>query len=323
MRCSEPLQALKLNPLTLTLLFFLFSAASQAAEVFVKSSGKVEGERVYLSDVAKIEGSPVEVEVLKGIVVSESPQPCRSKTLSKREIAGKIASYLRENKVSFKEIRVKGAPFVKVERSCTVAGGERIRELVGEFLKRNYPDVILISLPSPTLRLPVGRFKDEVSLDSMGRGYARFVYKVYSDGKLLKKLWITARIDRKVKVAVAKVPIPRGTLIRPEMVEIRELPSLKARGALSELKDVVGKVAVKDLLVGEPIKERYLRPNFIIKRGMPVKVIYDSGAIHIELLGVALENGAAGNIIKVKNLSTGKILRCRVEKDGSVTFLSE
>ncbi|RKQ63238.1 flagella basal body P-ring formation protein FlgA [Thermovibrio guaymasensis] len=323
MKCSERLLALRLNLFFFVLFLFFPSLVSFAAEVLVKEEATVGGNRVFLSDVAEIKGNPLELEILRKVPISSSPQPCRSLTISKKEIAEKIVLYLKENRVSFKEIEVKGAPYVKVRRNCTVVGGERIKRLIEEFLKRNYPQLVLISVPTPSFKLPVKEFKDEVSLKSLGRNYARFVYKVYSNGELVKKVWLTAKVDRKVKVVTAKTPIPKGSLIRPDMVEFREIPSRQARGALSDLKNVVGKVANRDFLPGEVFKSRDLKPNFIVRKGKPVKVVYIRGPIHIELLGIALENGAVGNIIRVKNISTGKILRCRVEKDGSVTFLSD
>jgi len=323
MRCLKLLQILKLNPLILILLF-TYSVASQAAELFLKERAQVEGSKVFLKDVAKIEGSPLEKEILSKIPVSAAPSPCSRKSLTKREVAAKVASYLKRNKVSFKEIKVKGAERVEIYRGCTVIGGERIKKLIESYLESNYPDVVLISAPTPQVRLAESSFKESIKLESMGRHYGRFVYTVTSpDGRVLKRLYIPVRIDRKVKVVKARLSIPRGAVITREMVEASVAPSAKARGALPSVKDVIGKVARRDILPGEVIKERDVSPNFIVKKGKPVKVVYDKNGIHVELLGVPVEDGAVGNIIKVKNLSTGKILRCRVERDGSVRFVSE
>ena len=323
MKCLKLSQILRLNPLILTLLFLL-SAASPAAELFLKERAEVKGDRVLLKEIAQIKGSSLEEEILGQIPVATSPSPCRKRFLTKREVAGRIASYLERNRVSFKEIAVKGAPQIEVYRPCTFIDGERVKRLIESYLKENYPDVVLISAPSPSIRIPESSYREEVSLDSMGRGYARFVYKILSpEGKVIRKLWIPVRIDRKVKAVEARVSIPRGTLITKEMVKSAEIPSMRARGAPSSLNEVVGKVARRDILPGEVIKERDLVPNFVVKKGKPVKVVYDSGPIHIELLGVALDSGAVGNIIRVKNVSTGKILRCRVEEDGSAHYLSE
>jgi flagella basal body P-ring formation protein FlgA len=293
------------------------------AELLLKERVETSQEELLLKELAKIEGSPLEREILGKIPIATAPPPCRKRVLTKREVAGKIANYLRKNRVSVEEIAVKGANRIEVIRSCTLAGGERIKERISEYLKKNYPELVLISVPSPSIRIPYKNYQEKVELDSLGERYARFVYTITVNGKTVKKLWIPARIDKKVKVVVARAPIPKGLLIEPQMVEVKEVLSSKARGALSEVNEVVGKVAKKDFLPGEVIKERELSPNFVVKKGKPVKVVYEKGPIHIEILGIPLENGATGNIIRVKNISTGKVLRCRVEENGLVKYLSE
>ena len=63
-----------------------------------------------------------------------------------------------------------------------------------------------------------------------------------------------------------------------------------------------------------------VNPHYLVKRGNPVKVVYVKGPIKIEIIGIALENGREGDIIKVKNPSTGKILPCRVVGENVVLF---
>jgi len=318
MRCLEPLQVLSLS-----LLFLFFTFSSQAATVLLKEEANVSKDEVLLKDIADIKAPSLALKVLSQVPIRESPPLCRSYLITKREVVDSIVRYLQENGISFSKIEVKGSQVVKVIRPCYLVDGEFFKEKVKEFFKKNYPELVVISVPSLSLRLPFKDYDLKVSLVSLGRNYARVVYKIVHDGQVYRKFWLNVRIDRKVKVVVAKTPIPRGTLIKGSMVELSQVPSLKARGALSNLKEVVGKVLKRDILPGEVIRERDLAPNFLVKKGQPVRVIYVNGPIHIELLGVSLENGAAGNIIKVKNLSTGKVLRCKVLENGSVLFVSD
>ncbi len=318
MRCLGLLRTLSLN-----LLFLFLAFSSQAATVLLKGEAKVSADEVLLKDIAKIEAPSLALNVLSQIPVKESPPLCKSYLITKREIVDRIVKYLQENGISFSKIEVKGPQVVKVNRPCYLIDGESFKRKVIEFFKENYPEIVVLSVPSISFRLPFKNYDSEISLVSLGRNYARVVYKIVHNGSVYRKFWISVRIDRKVKVVVAKISIPRGTLIEESMVKISQVPSSKARGALPDLNEVIGKVSRRDILPGDVIKERDLSPLFLVKRGQPVKVIYVDGPIHIELLGVSLENGAVGNIIRVKNLSTGKVLRCKVLKDGSVLFVSD
>jgi flagella basal body P-ring formation protein FlgA len=46
-----------------------------------------------------------------------------------------------------------------------------------------------------------------------------------------------------------------------------------------------------------------------MKRGSPVTLLFDSGSLHVETAGVAEEVGKIGDLIQVKNPSSGKVLR--------------
>jgi flagella basal body P-ring formation protein FlgA len=198
---------------------------------------------------------------------------------------------------------------------------ERIKEAVVEFFRENYPDYVVLSVSAPSVSIPYGRFEERISLDSLGERYARVKYELLVDSVPFKKFWIPVRVDKKVDAVVASRDIPKGKVVTLQDVKREKLPSLRVRGGVLTIESVVGKVAKRNIRAGEVIKERDLEPNFVVKKGKPVKLIYESGGIHVELLAVALENGAVGDIIKVKNVSTGKVLVCKVIGENTVKFL--
>jgi len=292
-----------------------------AAEVVLKSDVKVSGERVFLSDIADIRGTPAEKELLSDIFVTSSPSPCREKTLSKKRIAERIVRFLEENGISFKEIRITGSSLIRITRPCVRIDRERIKKAVVKFFSKNYPDYVVLSVSAPSVAIPYGRFKERISLDSLGDRYARVKYEILVNGVPVKKFWIPVRLDKKVEAVVAAHDIPKGKVISLSDVRKKKLPSLKVKGGVISFKSALGKLAKRDIRAGEVIKERDLEPNFVVKEGRPVKLVYEANGIHIELPAIALENGAVGDIIKVKNVSTGKVLVCRVIGENTVRFL--
>jgi len=318
MKCLGRLLPLSLNLFLFVLLLF---QVAFAAEVVLKNDVKVSGEKVFLKDVADIRGAPAEVQLLSDIFITSSPPPCRERTLSKKRVAERIVRFLEENGISFKEIKVTGPSLVRVSRPCVRIDRERIKEAVIGFFRRNYPNYEVLSVSAPSVAIPYGRFKERISLDSLGERYARVKYEILVDDVPVKKYWLPVRIDRKVDAVVAAQDIPKGKIISPKDVKEEKLPSSKVRGGAISLKSVLGKVAKRDIRAGEVIKERDLEPNFVVRKGRPVRIIYEANGIHIELPAIALENGAVGDIIKVKNVSTGKVLVCKVVGENTVKFL--
>ncbi|WP_243644901.1 flagellar basal body P-ring formation chaperone FlgA [Phorcysia thermohydrogeniphila] len=301
-------------------MLLLFQVAF-AAEVVLKNDVKVSGEKVFLKDVADIRGAPAEVQLLSDIFITSSPPPCRERTLSKKRVAERIVRFLEENGISFKEIRVTGPSLIRMTRPCVRLDRERVKAAVVEFFNKNYPDYVVLSVSAPSVAIPYEHFEERISLDSLGDRYARVKYEILVKGVPIRKFWIPVRIDKKVEVVVAARDIPKGKVISPSDLKKEKLPSLKVRRGALTFESVIGKVAKRDIRAGEVIKGRDLEPNFVVKKGKPVKLIYESGGIHVELLAVALENGAVGDIIKVKNVSTGKVLVCKVIGENTVKFL--
>ncbi len=316
MKCLE-----RWLPLSLNIFLLLFSVAN-AAVVRLEDYASVKGNEVYLRDIAKIEGSNVEISVLSGIRIVSSPSLCKKRTLNRDYVVQRIVQFLRENGVKFNRIKVEGAELITVERLCSLITKEQIVKEVKEFFKEKYPNYAVLSVSAPSKLYVSGKpDRTTVTVQSLGERYGRILYTVYEGRKPVKKLWLSVRISRKVPVAVAKQDIPAGKLITQKDISVIKVPFEKARKSLPP-KEVIGKVAKETIRKDSLIKERMVLPNYLVKKGKPVKILYRNKGIYIELMGIAMENGVLGNIIRVKNVSTGKVLLCKVTGRNTVTFVS-
>ena len=63
---------------------------------------------------------------------------------------------------------------------------------------------------------------------------------------------------------------------------------------------------------GQVIKSRHLEENFMVKEGQSILIFSDLNGIKVKMGGNALQNGHFNELIKVKNLSSGKIVQGRI-----------
>ena len=56
---------------------------------------------------------------------------------------------------------------------------------------------------------------------------------------------------------------------------------------------------------------RVKKPYIVLPR-RPVKIVTDVNGVRIETDGTAIQRGAEGDLIKVRNNSSGKVVRARV-----------
>lgn len=90
-------------------------------------------------------------------------------------------------------------------------------------------------------------------------------------------------------------------------------------GAIVRTRDeIVGKIARRTLIPGQPVAISGLDTPRVIKIGANVRIIFESGGLQIIASGVAQQAGGVGDTIRVRNQDSGIFVSGRVMPDGSV-----
>lgn len=83
-------------------------------------------------------------------------------------------------------------------------------------------------------------------------------------------------------------------------------------GAFSDPSDVIGRTLTANVGEGRILLARQLEQNWLITRDIPVEIGFQDSAVSVSMPGIALENGQLGELIEVRNTSSGRILRAIV-----------
>lgn len=123
-----------------------------------------------------------------------------------------------------------------------------------------------------------------------------------------------------MQLPVARVTIYPGQVIDERMLE--ERPFL-VNGTLRETiassgAALVGKVARQTLLPGKPIDTASLREPHAVTQGQAAVIIFQSGALTITGSAIALQSGGTGDVVSVRNVDSGRIIKGRIGEDGAV-----
>ncbi len=106
-----------------------------------------------------------------------------------------------------------------------------------------------------------------------------------------------------------------------EEVELRR----QLRGGTSVVRspdEIEGLVAKRTLLPGRMIMTSAVRKPHLVETGSAVTVLFSQGALQISLMAVPLQPGAAGDVIKLRNIDSGAVFSGIVMQDGSVRVLA-
>lgn len=122
------------------------------------------------------------------------------------------------------------------------------------------------------------------------------------------------------QVATAVRVIYPGQIIEPDMVKIVRLKRAMANAgrAVGRLDGLIGKVAAKTILPNRLIFPTDFTEGNIVEPGQAVRVIYQTDAITISLEAVALEGGVAGDVVRIRNRDSARIVSGRVSDNGII-----
>ncbi len=120
-------------------------------------------------------------------------------------------------------------------------------------------------------------------------------------------------------VAMTTRPLARGDVITTadiKMVE-RDLSALKL-GYIIDSKQPVGMVVKRRIGTDSIITPQLLEAPRLVRRGEQVAIIAESDGIEIRAVGKALADGARGDLIRVRNTASKKIIEAVVTEPGVV-----
>lgn len=128
-----------------------------------------------------------------------------------------------------------------------------------------------------------------------------------------------AQADRIAFIVPSQIIYPGQTIGSSGLQE--KMFTIKASAAGNyavSVQQLVGKVARRTLLPGKPIMVTAVNEPDLIERGVPVLLVYNTGALVITAKGISMEPGHAGDFIKVRNVDSGIIVSGTVLADGTV-----
>jgi flagella basal body P-ring formation protein FlgA len=121
------------------------------------------------------------------------------------------------------------------------------------------------------------------------------------------------------RLPVASIVIYPGDTIRDNMLTDHDFADqIMSDGFINRRSDLVGKVAKRTLLPGQAISTNSVALPKLVTIGAMVKLVFEEGGLMISTYASALQAGAAGDIVSVRNLESGLTLTGVIAPDGSV-----
>jgi flagella basal body P-ring formation protein FlgA len=130
---------------------------------------------------------------------------------------------------------------------------------------------------------------------------------------------LQAKIWRQLPVAHSR--LERGELLRDADLAMTRLDVLTQRDVVQTVDPNNDSLELtENVAIGMPVPNRALRPRPLIRRGQMVDAVYEDGSLTISLKVESLEDGALGQMVKVRNPKTQRELLGKVQNEESISI---
>ncbi len=312
--------------LILILMLFVFTPAAFPAEgtcLTLKASVVVDQDAVRLSDIGSLRGpSKSQLQSLGATVVAKSPQPGQTRLVS----IDYVRIRLRQAGVDTGALIYKGPQDVRIARRAATLPVRRIQRAVETAIRTRMPwkneDVGISRITfDETIALSTGKLSYRIvpnrNEDYLGR--TMLALHLFVDGEPARKLWVNATISVMADVVTVNRPLGKHQHIELShlSVERRDLARMPS-DTVSRIEDALGNRTTRMIYPNTVLQSSMIALPPLVKRGDIVKIVANSGPMTISVTGMVKQQGRKGEMVRVVNTDSKRIVTARVIGPGSV-----
>ncbi len=290
--------------------------------IYLPREVTVKGANLMLGRVSVIQGAESLVAKANNVAIGRISVANQSIVIDRPTILSRLASSgIPSSKVTFK-----GADQTTVKREQRAVSSRELVALASSFLKNHPPDASIcqwsvirrpkdLVIPGEEEKL---QFTPRLVL-SRTKSQAKIEIIVSCNGMRIGSRYVLFALKYNCRQAVTIAPIAKNAVIGPEHVKVELKRSNYPEP--SDWKPPFGLIAKRPLAANailQPYMVESHTSSTIIKRNQSVVIRIELPGLLITATGMTLEDGRAGEHIRVRNADSQRIILARVCEDGSV-----
>ncbi len=150
-------------------------------------------------------------------------------------------------------------------------------------------------------------------------GNTVFSISFYEDGAFLGRRTVRVRLEVLMDVVVSSRSLRRDEVIgRGDIRVVERWFARPPHNIISDSDEIVGKKLRRSVKPNTEITKNIVRDVPVVKKGKPVKIIVENGLLGMTTFGISEQDGMCGELIKVRNVTSKKMIYARVMADSLV-----
>lgn len=193
------------------------------------------------------------------------------------------------------------------------ARGQIDKQLLSSGLSEPQIDLRVVSArPAPPCSAPV----EVEAVDTRQYARMRFVARCPDPKGWRQDFIVRARVS--AQVAVTAMPLKAGEVLGAEHVTLERRDVTLIGDAIGAPEAAIGQTSRRGLRAGEVLRANQLTAPLVVKRGDQVLMVARHDGVEVSMAGEALDSGARGAVVRVRNAASGQVVRMRVAEAGTV-----
>jgi flagella basal body P-ring formation protein FlgA len=130
---------------------------------------------------------------------------------------------------------------------------------------------------------------------------------------------VPAQVRLYRQVVVAQRPLARGAILAAQDIDWRERDvGTLNQGYLTEPDQALGSMLTRPVSIDQVLTPNHLERAPVVSKGDHVVISAGGATLSVRMPGEAQEEGAVGQQIRVRNLSSQRVIRARITGPGQV-----
>jgi flagellar basal body P-ring formation protein FlgA len=144
-----------------------------------------------------------------------------------------------------------------------------------------------------------------------------------ADKDVISAIPSSGRFEEIMSIPVLKRNVRNGDAISVSDIELVPFSvSRVSSNTVTDMRMLVGKSPVHSISARRPIRANEIENPTIVKKNSIVQINYSTPGLQIVTAGQAIEDGALGDIISVRNVNSKRIVRAVIEDESNVKIVA-
>ncbi|MEQ8232533.1 MAG: flagellar basal body P-ring formation chaperone FlgA [Gammaproteobacteria bacterium] len=196
---------------------------------------------------------------------------------------------------------------------------QAVRRLAAERSAADADSEVTIGRLDPRLRLPLCGEPLTTRFSHGNRNSGAMSIEVRCEGDKPWSLYVPVTVAHFAEVVVAARPLARGHVVSADDLDTaRQRVDLARHDYLVDPANAVGQVTRRSIGVGQMLGAAQLERPHVVRRGDQVTLSSGGQAVSVSVRGTALADGSVGERIRVRNLSSKRVVEGVVTAAGAV-----